>query len=210
MTELITTEIIGLLGTAIAALLSLCGVIYRVRFQRNEAEGEVDELETELANAPILMRMDEFIPGWERIVEDVDNLIATSNVDRVLFFKALNGKMEPKRTTCFWGKGTHQRYDWFPIESSYLMMMHRMKDGHSISFITDDLHESEQIKGVYEDDEVTSAAWFHIGHIRGRTPGAWIWLYMSIATRDGHIITPAEIRRGRMIVNEVQKLTLGL
>lgn len=212
----VTVELVAQLGTVIVALLSFAGVVYKLRtdrnlalLQRNVAIEQRDEAEAELANAVVLLTFDQFLPAWKELEPELDLIKEKTNIDRILFFKAVNGIRTPKRTSAFFQyREVGQEnvpYIWFKLKDSYRRMLNEMEDKGFISFTVSLLSRGEQIYPIYVEEGVLSAAWFFVGKWPGDTPGSYVMFYISFASHTADALTEGELLMCERFVNELQK-----
>lgn len=109
---------------------------------------------------------------YQKIYNFVSDLIAKSNIDRVLIFVAINGKTDLKHVTCIFQKFRDDLtevdavsvYKDLEVDKEYVYLLKRMELENGITLEADKITPS-LIKTIYETEKVKWSRWEFLGRL---------------------------------------------
>jgi len=194
--------VVALIGFAGVAVTAASGYLATHR-QRIRAELAA----TELSFRQAALDFTDVLGEWHDTQRELESLMTQTAVDRFLILKAWNGQHSPKWATAIYQqrRGEHQpvSYVHFELDADYVSRLQHIKAGRPLVFRVDDIPESA-IKAVYENEQVTASAWFHLESLKLPGSSARAVTYCSFATHDPEGLTDAEITRCQIIVGRLK------
>lgn len=182
------TEVqVGIIAGATAVLTALIHALVGLYRTSNESK-QIALLEKDLKQSKRKLSFDQFITQSDHAFCRIDSLADNSTeIDRVLVFKAVNGKYDPVETTCFHAKRTGQqadyRYDHYPIQSDYVETLRGSYNVPSIRVTPSLLQNAGQVFNVYAMEGVTDSIWVHLG-TKEKEGGRAEIFYVTFATHN--------------------------
>ena len=194
----------------LVAIIGLGGVIYAstIGYLIKKHKDNLQTAEsTALAKNESLERQafhkqvaDPFYPvkPWTKFVRRVEDILETTEIDRLLVLVAVNGKYNPTHTSVivdFRQIGDSYFYIDIPLDSDYIDRLLETKKKGRIRFKTSEV-PGTLIGQIYAEEGVTEAVWAIIGKKKSFNTDQVAYKYLSAATHEaGGFKNPAEVER---------------
>jgi hypothetical protein len=201
MDSSIANSLIALVGVVSTAAFTYMGV--RLKFgkaQLKQAEQEIDFQRTALG-------FSEFIAEWASISKEMELLIETTSIDRVLIFRAWNGSMSPRYTTAVYqlreGGQDPISYIHVELDQDYQDKIRQIVGRKNLYFEVDKIEDSA-IKAIYLVEGVTASYWAYLHSFSLKGSKSKAVIYMSFATHSNQMIDEATKTRCNLLVSRLR------
>lgn len=174
--------VFGAIGATISSFLQR-----RERKIRRNTEAELKaEKSKPRVFSPLEVPFTQFFSSVAEIVDEIDDLLEKTDVDRVVFFWAKNGIEDPKFTTSSFQHrtGDSRKYEYveYPLDDDYRARLAEVfRNGLVLYNVSNMPTEGCEIGDIYRMEGVTESFWGDIIKLHG-PGGTAIYLYFSIAT----------------------------
>ena len=179
---------IGVICTAVFGYLSVA----RQTNARHQAE-------CEMRFQTAALDFSRFLTEWGGTMEDLEKLMAETEIDRFMVLRAWNGYYEPRWTTAVLQirRGPQQliSYVHFELDDDYISRLREIMQTTKLRFRTAELPATAVLRAVYETEGVKSAAWFHLQTQELVDTSSRAIMYCSFATHSSSDITDATYTR---------------
>jgi hypothetical protein len=213
MTNEVIVALISLLGVAITAGFTFMGA--RLRGSRQK----LDQAEKEIDFQRAALGFSEFIEEWASISHEMEYLMASTTIDRILIFRAWNGAASPRWTTAVYqmreGDQEPISFIHFELDDDYQDRIRQIVGRKHIYFEVANIRDSA-IKSIYMAEKVTASYWAYLHSFGMKNSDSKAILYMSFATHSDELISDDTktrcnllVSRLRGIAQEMHEPTLG-
>lgn len=184
-----------------ARLVSAQAVVVQEQARRKQAEWEVNVRQS-------VPRYTDFVLNYERQHKEVRHLIGSTEIDRFVQFKAINGREMPKYTSAFHqireGGQDLWEFEHVPLDKHYENLFTQILTGEPARVITTQLPAS-MLKDIYTAEGVTASLVFYItSFVLDEDAGVVVHVYISLATHSPDLISDVTTTRCTMMVNRLR------
>lgn len=149
---------------------------------------------------------------WFELLQDLDELFASTTVDRFLILRAWNGELTPIWTTAIFqyrhGPQEPISYVSFELDSDYVSrLVETMRAGYHYMIVKD--AKDCAIKSVYEMEGVQHSYWCSIGKEQ-YTDGSASITYCSFASHEPIEMSDATKTKCRLIANTLSSISRSI
>lgn len=201
--------IIGAIGGLIGSVAQA-----RERQKRRSKEVELEEVKRQTSEPrhkkALQVAFTEFFSKQASVVDEIHQLIEETEVDRVIFFRAVNGIEQPVETTAnFQQHGDNQRsylYEKYPIDDDYRRRLKEVFAKGLVCYSTAEMPEEDcEIGDIYRLEKVVASYWGEIISLDG-PEGMAVYQYLSIATLSESGFSPDTDTRIKIIQSKIKHL----
>ena len=184
--EEVKLAMISVLGLVLVALINGVFLSRRRGIELGKSAKIVD-LHAALKESHKEVSIDIFMMEYDQALKQLDGIAECNGnaIDRILLFKAINGKHTPTETTCFHekrvGKQRHFPYVNYPINDDYVNMLRDTYTIPSLHVVSSKLKKG-QTKDIYAMEGVIESLWIHLV-TKEKGEQAEIY-YMSLSTHQ--------------------------
>jgi len=193
--------VIALIGFAGVALTALASHKYR------EGKARLLQAEKELDFQQVSLGFAEFVAEWGSISADVKHLMATTEIDRFIIFRAWNGYLSPRWTTAVYQqRGNEQdivQYIHVDLDKDYQERVRAIVRRNDALFIVEEMPESV-IKSIYMAEGVTASYWSHLHSFQLEGSESRAVIYCSFATHSPHQLPASTLTHCRLISSRLR------
>ena len=137
-------------------------------------------------------------------------LCDSTAVDRILVLCAWNGERSPQWTTAVWQYRTGEQkpvnYLHVELDADYIQRLRDIQDRGPQTYQTADMPPECLIRGIYEDEGVTSSMWMFLTK-QSHPNGGVLLTYMSFASHTGPLSVSDQLQ-ARLAANRIEPLTV--
>jgi len=202
MTQEVLIAIIGFAGITVTGMFGYLST-------RNKQK-QIVQMSNEMTCQQNSLSFSDFLQVWPEVHQDLQSLMATTNIDRFLILKAWNGELQPKWTTAIFqvvnGDQGPINYVHFGLDNDYVERLRAARFG-DMKYVVDDMPDSE-IKRVYQSEKITEAIWAHIDREVLHESNSVGVTYCSYATHSEEGIDDDTMMKCKLISNRLRSLSL--
>lgn len=194
----VVVAVIGLLGVVITAYIGYA--------QAAASRESLAQTEREMKFQSAALDFAAFITEWGDTMQDLEELMRDTVIDRFLILRAWNGYMEPRWTTAVLqvrqGNQKLISYVHYELDTDYIDRLRHICSSGRSKFRTNELPETAAIRKIYELEGIKSAIWYMLDQsvIPGSDSRAITYCSFAALTDDitDDVITRCSIVVGRM------------
>ena len=179
----------------------------KFRYERTRRQ----QVEVELSHNNAALELATFLRQWGSISHVLSDLIKSTEIDRILIFRAWNGRFTPRWTTSVYQfRDSNQEpipYEHFELDGDYVSRLRNIISAPEY-YTVEDMPPSE-IKDVYEAEGINASYWLHISSHQSNNIGGIAQIYVSFSTHDDTGISPHTQTLCRMAVGQLKGLALA-
>lgn len=200
LAELVIPAFAGIAVVAVPAWFTYRAKVQALKQALEEKVLEIEARDREMQfQARALSRADAFVRD-AAVYQEMEKLVAETEIDRVLILTAWNGRFVPKWTTAVWQlRDAGQRttsYVHTPLDTDYQDKLKEVEEKSFMQFVVGAMPQS-LIRGIYEDEGVRASVWTFVGG-EEKAEGREV-TYMSFATHETEEISPGTVARCRVL-----------
>jgi len=198
--------LITLLVPVITGIFALAAILLKEHKARKKSQNELEQAKAELSFSRTAMDFGAFMEEWEETYEEMNNLMATTNVDRILISRAWNGKADPKWTTAVFqmrqGKQEPISYVHFELDEDYVNRLREITIRNTSYWVVDEMPES-YLKDIYDTEGVKATMWAILDEKDGSN-GSKAITYCSFATHNAELMDTPTITKCKIVVGRLK------
>ena len=184
-----------------AKLVAAQAEVLQEQSRRKQAEWEVNIRQS-------VPRYTDFVLSYERQHKEVRNLINTTEIDRFVQFKAINGREMPKYTSAFHqireGGQDFWEFEHVPLDKHYENLFTQILTGEPARIVTTQLPPC-LLKEIYVGEGITASLLFYVtSFVLDESAGVVVHVYISLATHSPELISDITVTRCTLMVNRLR------
>lgn len=203
------TGAFGLAGIALGG-----AVKYLTDRKLLEIQGELDRAKAQLENAHSAIDAERNVMRFEHdfaihgsLHARFRQLCKETEIDRIFFFVAWNGKESPQWTKGVWhyryGDQLEEEFIHVPLDDDYrYRLIQTFKHPEGVTFVVDDIPEDVLIGGIYRVENLGASMWVPVRKMEHEHGSSYS--YFSFATHAETTVSPTTKLRIRLMVDEVR------
>lgn len=201
-------ELIAAIVTGVSVVLAaLLGYLASSRKTKRQNESLKHELKLQAR----IFDFSTFVHEWDSIMQDVQELMQKTEIDRFLILRAWNGYNTPKYTTAVvqirQGKQEPIQYVHFELDEDYVERLKLIVNSGYATFKVNEMPPSF-IKSVYETEEIKTSFWAYLARLRIDSEHQAI-TYCSFSSRSANELSPDTITRCRILIGRLKGAALA-
>lgn len=179
---------------------------FETELHREEARRATAEWEIKIRQT--VPRYTDFVLNYERQRREIRTLINTTEIDRFIQFKAINGATVPQYTSAF-----HQiredgqelwEFEHLPLDDHYRGMFAHLLNGEPYIVVTDNLPPC-MLRDIYVAEGVTGSVVYYIASFTlDESRGAVLHVYLSLATHVPGGVSDLTVTKCSLMVNRIR------
>lgn len=201
MSNEITIALIGLLGVAVTSAGAIMSAVVSRR--------KLDQAEREIRFQRAALAFPDFVSEWSEINKELEDLVTTTEIDRILLLRAWNGHLEPRWTTAVYQMRAAGQapisYIHYELDNDYQAKVREIVQNGLVSIVTAEMSDCE-IKRVYEAEGVTASLWAHLDSFTTADGSGKAIAYCSFSTHEPTLISEVTATKCRILVGRLKGL----
>lgn len=200
----------------IGAIGGLVGSVAQAieRKKRRKKEAELEEVKVQVSRPrhkkALEIAFTDFFSRQASVVDEIHELIEETEVDRVIFFRAVNGVGKPVETTAYFQQRADNKrwynYEKYPLDDDYRDRLKEVFREGLVHFLTAEMPEEDcEVGDIYRLEKVVASYWGEIISLDG-PEGMAIYQYFSIATHSEDGFSPDTDTRIKIIQSKLKSL----